>query len=63
MFIKDKNMTQMSLFESGFGIRDFFQEIMCEEGDSRVDVMWLNAWKINGFEDLSIVVLDFVGMK
>ena len=39
MFIKGKNMTRMSLFERAFGIRDFLQEIMCEEGDSRVDVM------------------------
>ena len=39
MFIKGKKATQMSLFERAFGIRDFLQEIMCEEGDSRVDVM------------------------
>ena len=39
MFIKGKNMTQMSLFERAFGIRDFLQEIMYEEGDSRGDVM------------------------
>ena len=29
----------MSLFERAFGIWDFLKEIMCEEGDSRVDVM------------------------
>ena len=51
MFIKGKKATQMSLFERAFGIRDFLQEIMCEEGDSRVDVMWLNAWKLRDFED------------
>ena len=39
MFIKGKNVTQMSLLERAFGIRDFLQEIMCEDSDSRVDVM------------------------
>ena len=42
-------------FESAFGIRDFLQEIMCEEGDSRVDVMWLNAWKTKDFKDCGVM--------
>ena len=29
----------MSLFERAFGNWDFWQEIMCGDGDSRVDVM------------------------
>lgn len=55
MFIKGKKATQMSLFERAFGIRDFLQEIMCEEGDSRVDVMWLNAWKTKDFKDFGVM--------
>ena len=63
MFIKDKNMTQMSLFESGFGNWNFWQEIMCGDSDSRVDVMWLNAWNLRGFKDLSLMGGEFIWKK
>ena len=58
-----KNMTLASYFESAFDIWDFLMDIIWKNGESGFDGVVKMLGKSGDFEGLSVVHMDFVGMK